>query len=114
MTFRRGDGGEQTAIAPRGGTDELVVADAGLPTGWTHDTPAFDAAAAAIRALDAARRLAPVAAVLRDVAGGWDVGLGNVVLGPDACPTCTAHGAMQDDGGTWSCAECGARAELVR
>ena len=50
---------------------------------------------------------------LRDPAGGWDVSLGNVVLGPSGAPTCIAHGDLLGDGaGQWVCAECGARALL--
>lgn len=111
VTFRRGDGGEQTAVAQLA-ADDIEVAESALPAGWSRQSDLFRAAADAIRAMDAARRLAPRIATLSDVDGGWDVGLGNVELRADR-PVCTAHGDMSDEGGVWVCAECGARARLA-
>lgn len=112
VTFRRADGVEQTAVVLATG-DEVAVAEASLPVGWNRETDAFRATAEAVLAVDLARRSVPAGNVLTDVEGGWDVGLGNVVLGPGGVPTCTAHGEMTgstDD--EWVCAECGARALL--
>lgn len=111
VTFRRPDGGEQTAVAQiaAGGID---VAEASLPTGWTRDCERFEGTAEAVRAMDAARRLTSSSATLREVDGGWDVGLGNVGLSPRGTPECTAHGAMAERRGVWVCAECDARAQL--
>ncbi|SHF48424.1 hypothetical protein SAMN05443575_0064 [Jatrophihabitans endophyticus] len=111
VTFRRHDGVEQTAVAQVGATD-VEIAESALPVGWTRDSTAARATAEAVTALDAARRLAdPSGATLRDVDGGWDVGLGNIVLDTAGTPRCTAHGPLADEGdGAWACPECGARA----
>jgi len=115
VTFRRGDGSEQTAVVHLAGNGAAEVAEASLPRGWTVDGAMFQAVVAAVRAVDDARQLIP-APQLRDVEGGWDVSLGNVVADPAAAgglPRCTAHGAMSDEGGVFVCAECGARALLA-
>ena len=115
VAFRRSDGGEQEAVVEiRTGAAE--VAEASLPAGWTRDSEVFRAVAAAVVAFDAARALVPAPA-LRDVDGGWDVSLGNVVLDPTGAPTCIGHGAMaqvQETNGAcrYSCGECGATAVL--
>lgn len=116
LTFRRPDGSEQAAVAQIDGADDAVdagavaIAESALPPGWTAGSPAALATVEAVAAVHRARRaLAPDAASLRDVDGGWDVGLGNVVL-TDGVPTCTAHGAMTQSDDVWVCAECGARA----
>jgi hypothetical protein len=114
VTFRRGDGSEQSAVVQLRDDQEqsVEVAEASLPPGWRAADAPFTATVAAVRALDAARRLTPERA-LRDVAGGWDVSLGNVVLGAEGAPECTAHGTMAaDPAGEYRCAECGARALL--
>jgi hypothetical protein len=112
VTFRRDDGGEQTAVVDVT-PDGVHVAEANLPTGWSHDSDAFRATADAVRAVHQARSAGPSATTLLDVDGGWDVGLGNVVLGSDGVPSCTAHGAMGSSGGVYECASCGARATLA-
>jgi hypothetical protein len=138
VTFRAPNGAEQVATVRvdddgatggAGPTDaaDIDVAQASLPARWRRDGDAFALLAAAVRALDAAARFAAPARQLVDVDGGWDVSLGNVVLGVDAEPQCIAHGPLSPapDGGTggdtvaaalqlWSCAECGARAGLRR
>jgi hypothetical protein len=111
VTWLRTDGSEQTAVV-HVRDDALDVAEASLPPGCAPDTAMFAATAAAVRALDEARRLAP-ARQLGDVDGGWDVSLGNVHLDPGGTPACTAHGPMQHTTlGEWLCAVCGARALL--
>jgi hypothetical protein len=112
VTFRRDDGGEQTAVMDVTG-DGVQVAEANLPTGWTRESDAFRATADAVRAVHQARAAGPAASTLVDVDGGWDVGLGNVVLSASGTPSCTAHGEMTSDGATYECPECGARAMLV-
>lgn len=112
ITFERTDGSEQTAVVHLTATD-LDVAEASLPAGWTRESDAFAATAAAVRAFDEARRHAPAAPSLRDVPGGWDVSLGNVVLGEGGRPACTAHGEMTQTGKEWLCPECYARARVV-
>ncbi|GAB2465431.1 hypothetical protein [Jatrophihabitans fulvus] len=109
--FRRADGGEQSAVAQLDASGAVHLAESALPAGLP--VTAVSATVAAVAAFDAARRAAtPSGAVLRDVEGGWDVGLGNVVLGASGRPECTAHGELVDEGGVWVCAECGARALL--
>jgi hypothetical protein len=67
--------------------------------------------AEAVRAVHRARAAGPRTATLVDVDGGWDVMMGNVVLGEHGVPVCTAHGPMPvGAGGVYECAECGARA----
>ena len=111
VTFRCADGSEQTAVMQVDG-DSVNAPEASLPIGWTHDSDGFLATAAAVIAVDAARRAVPTAGELRDVEGGWDVMLGNVVLAGTGTPACTAHGVMTDRGGVWICPECGAQAIL--
>lgn len=109
VTFKNGDGTEQAAVVQVDGND-IEVAEASLPPGWTIDTDAFRAVTVAVHAMSTARDIAPLASVLRDVDGGWDVMIGNVIIGLDGVPICTAHGAMTDSGDVWSCPECGAQA----
>lgn len=116
VTFRRADGTEQAAVIEIR-TGQAEVAEASLPPGWARGSELFEALIVAVGAFEAARGLVPAPA-LRDVDGGWDVSLGNVVLGPAGVPTCIAHGAMAateapDGHRRHECAECGARAELA-
>jgi hypothetical protein len=114
VTFQRADRSEQTAVVQVSGTD-VSAAEASLPDGWTRDSDAFRAMAEAVLAVQRARSLGPKAAALSDVAGGWDVMMGNVVLNDAGVPTCTAHGEMVDQGeARWECAECGALASYER
>ena len=111
VTFRRDDGGEQTAVVdvtrgrrPRRRGESAARLD--------HESDAFRATADAVRAVHQARAAGPPATTLLDVDGGWDVGMGNVVLNADGVPSCTAHGEMGAAGDAYECAECGARALL--
>jgi hypothetical protein len=112
VSFERADGSEQTAVVHIA-DDGVTVAEASLPAGWTRGSQAWTATAAAVVAFDDARRHAPAAPALRDVDGGWDVSLGNVVLGKTGVPTCTAHGEMTKSGDEFLCTECYARAALI-
>lgn len=112
VAFERADGSEQTAVMHMT-EDGLAVAEASLPAGWTRNSEAFAATEAAVAAFDAARRHAPAGPALRDVEGGWDVSLGNVVLGESGLPECSAHGVMSATGAEYLCPECYARARLV-
>ncbi len=109
VTFRCADASEQTAVWQLDGTD-VHVADAALPPGCARDSAVFTLIVGVVSAMHAVRASLPRGAVLRDVDGGWDVGLGNVVLSPASVPTCTAHGPLDHTAGVWTCAECGARA----
>jgi hypothetical protein len=109
VTLQRTDASEQTAVVQVAG-DSIDVAQASLPSGWTAGSAEFTAMAKAVLAFDAARRLTNRVASLRDVPGGWDVSLGNVVLDDAGAPICTAHGELALDGDVYTCTECGARA----
>jgi hypothetical protein len=111
VTFRLAGGAEQTAIVELHGED-VDVAEASLPPGLGRASPAFATTVDAVRAFAAARGAGATGPALRDVDGGWDVSLGNVVLGESGVPTCTAHGPMAATGDVYSCAECGAQARL--
>ncbi|HEU5266719.1 MAG TPA: hypothetical protein VFU35_08460 [Jatrophihabitans sp.] len=111
VTFRRADGGEQTATATVGDAG-VEVAESALPAGWRRDGTEWQAVAAALTAFDGARRSGRAAVALQDVPGGWDVSLGNVVLDDAGRPACTAHGPLAADVDGYVCAECGARALL--
>ena len=101
---------EQTAVVHLV-ESTLDAAEASLPDGWTRSSSAFAALTDAVRAVDAARGSGPPVAALVDVDGGWDVMMGNVVLGADGVPSCTAHGSMTArGGGSYECEDCGARA----
>ena len=109
VTFQRPDLSEQTAVVQLSGTT-VTAAEASLPEGWTLDSEPYAAMAEAVLAFERARGVGPKAAALVDVDGGWDVMMGNVVLGEGGVPICTAHGAMAASGDVYECAECGARA----
>lgn len=110
VTFRRTDGAEQTAVVQLA-AGRVTAAEASLPAGWTLGSETFLAVADAVLAVERARESLPPAAALTDIDGGWDVMMGNVVLGPDDEPSCTAHGPMQSRAGwVYVCIECGARA----
>jgi hypothetical protein len=113
VTFQRPDNSEQTAVVHVDG-ETVDAAEASLPDGWTRDSEAFAGMANVVRAMQRARALGPAAAALVDIDGGWDVMMGNVVLGASGVPECTAHGDMDPrEAGAFECAECGARAALV-
>ncbi|MFL6161454.1 MAG: hypothetical protein ACJ74U_04425 [Jatrophihabitantaceae bacterium] len=101
--------GEQRAVVARlrDGTTVLPVAAIG---GWSADSPSYAATLAAVAAVHAARELAgPAGRRLRDVAGGWDVSLGNVVLDAAGRPSCVTHGELAaEPDAVFRCAECGA------
>jgi hypothetical protein len=115
VSFSRPDGSEQTSVFCVGTADSTVdgvrVAAASLPDGWTPGSEAFAAAASAVLAVKRARAIAHEVASLHDIAGGWDVSLGNVVLSAAGRPVCTAHGELLLLGdNVYECPECGARA----
>ncbi len=109
VTFRRRDGGEHTAVVHTDGSD-VHIAEANLPDGWSRGSSAFLALTEALSAIERARSVSAGPTVLRDVDGGWDVGLGNVIVDETGLPVCTAHGPMVGTDGVFECTECGARA----
>jgi hypothetical protein len=111
VTFRNGVGVEQSAVAQITG-DQVELAPASLPPDWQAGGPAFDLLVHALIAVDQARRTADSPTELIDVDGGWDVMIGNVLLGGGVV-SCAAHGPMElRDDSVWSCldADCGAQA----
>ena len=105
------DTGEERSAVLRLRNGEAELPAANVATGWTEDTKSYAAVVSAVQALHEARALIsaePVA--LHDIDGGWDVGLGNVVL-VDGTPSCVGHGPMaQTDPGIYRCETCGAAA----
>jgi hypothetical protein len=90
--------------------DGVHVPEANMIAGWARSSDSFRAVLAAVRAVDDARRSGGgVAQGLRDVPGGWDVSVGNVIAGADGQPSCVAHGPLEPAAaGSYSCPECGA------
>jgi hypothetical protein len=111
LAFRSADGATVTAVVELA-HDVLRTADTSLPQPWGDGSEARAAITAAVLALARARRAGNRTAALRDVAGGWDVSLGNVVLA-DGVPSCVAHGPMSAEEGWFVCPACGARAVLA-
>jgi hypothetical protein len=111
VTFRGPDGAEVGTVVQVDSDGTPTLAPASLPPEW-RDGPAHAALLAAVAAVAAARAGAAEGAAdeLRDVPGGWDVSLGNVVLDGAGRPACTAHGPLTGQAGRWTCAECGATA----
>ena len=109
--FRLSNGAEQSAILRV--RDGVVGApEANMIAGWSPESGSFRAVIAVISAMDEARNLAGSQQPrLLDVDGGWDVGLGNVLLDSEGLPACVAHGRLQQGtGDRWACEECGAAA----
>ncbi|HEU5270887.1 MAG TPA: hypothetical protein VFU36_13260 [Jatrophihabitans sp.] len=104
--------GEERSVVARVRDDEVALPAAAVD-GWSAESASYPATLAAVQAVHAARELAgPQDRRLSDVAGGWDVSLGNVVLDPDGRPSCVTHGELAaEPGERYRCAECGAVAE---
>lgn len=94
------------------GTETQVQApEANLLPGWSPTSDSFGAVLAAVRAVHEARTAVNGSGgLLRDVPGGWDVGVGNVVL-DNGQPICVAHGELErTQSATYVCPTCGAQA----
>ncbi len=104
--------GEDRSVVLRMRGDEPVAPAADAFAGWIPGSDTFTATIAVVRALHRARRLAgPSIARLRDVEGGWDVGIGNVVLSDRGAPSCVAHGELAPaEPAVYRCQVCGAAA----
>jgi hypothetical protein len=111
LTFTLRSGEDRTIVVRMRG-DEPIVPVAGALEGWSPQSVTFSATIAAVRALHSARQLTgPARARLLDLDGGWDVGIGNVVLSAAGSPSCVAHGELgSSEPGVFRCAECGAAA----
>ena len=106
VAAEQGDGGD--------GAPNVLVPEANLLPGWSPSSSSFEAVLAEVHAVDQARsRVDAEAAVLRDVDGGWDVGVGNIVLDDRGLPVCVAHGELeQAPTAIYTCPTCGAQARF--
>jgi hypothetical protein len=103
------DGQERTVLI-RVDAGEVLAPAANLGD-WAPTSTTYQAMTAAVRAMHDAREAAGRQRILlQDVEGGWDVTLGNVVLGASGQPACIAHGDLESSGATlFTCATCGAQ-----
>ncbi|HEX8094785.1 hypothetical protein [Jatrophihabitans sp.] len=115
LTFALGTG-EHRELVIRMRGDEPIVPAANSFEGWTPGSRLVTATIAVVRALHQARQgTGGSAGRLVDVEGGWDVGIGNVVLSADGVPTCVGHGELAPAGdGVFRCETCGAAARYDR
>jgi hypothetical protein len=106
------DAGAERSVILRFRDGDLRAPEANMIAGWSTDSASFQAMISAVRAVHEARELVGAQRPqLQDVDGGWDVGLGNVVLSETGDPACVADGDMQQvSPGLWQCPICGARA----
>jgi hypothetical protein len=104
--------GEEQAVILRMRDGAPVLPSVNIFAGWSQDSAA--AAAAVVQALHQARELAGSGRpTLADVDGGWDVGIGNVVLSEDGRPSCVAHGELDEkEASVYRCDTCGAAARF--
>lgn len=109
--FQLANGAEQSVVL-RVRNGEVAAPEANMIAGWSPQSESFRAVIAVVSAMDQARRLAGAQRPqLLDIDGGWDVGLGNVLLDGDGLPACVAHGRLQQGTGErWECEQCGAAA----
>lgn len=110
------DTGEDRAVVVRMRGDEPVLPSANSFAGWVPGSRIATAAIAVVRALHQARQGGGGSeARLLDIEGGWDVGIGNVVLSPEGAPACVAHGELAAaEAGAFRCEACGAAARYER
>ena len=109
LTFQLDGGDERVVVARMRG--ELATLPANAFAGWPTGSASYQAVVAAVLAVHTAREQAGLPhAQLVDVDGGWDVGLGNVVLSAGR-PSCVSHGLLEQvDAQTYRCSSCGAAA----
>jgi hypothetical protein len=111
LTFALDTGAERELVIRMRG-DEPIMPSANSFEGWTPGSRIVTATIAVVRALHQARQVGGGATQrLLDVEGGWDVGIGNVVLSAAGVPTCVGHGELAPAGdGVFRCETCGAAA----
>jgi hypothetical protein len=109
------DSGEHRELVIRMRGEEPIVPAANSFEGWVPGSRMVTATIAVVRALHQARQGSGGAAGrLVDIDGGWDVGIGNVVL-TDGVPACVTHGELAPAGeGLFRCETCGAAARYDR
>ena len=110
------DTGEDRAVVVRMRGDEPVLPSANSFAGWVPGSRIATAAIAVVRALHQARQSGGGSGgQLLDIEGGWDVGIGNVVLSAEGAPACVAHGELAPaEAGVFRCEACGAAARYER
>jgi hypothetical protein len=110
------DTGADRAVVIRMRGDEPVLPSANSFAGWSPGSRIVTATIAVVRALHQARQgTGGAAGRLLDLDGGWDVGIGNVVLTAEGAPSCVAHGELASAGaGVFRCESCGAAARYDR
>jgi hypothetical protein len=104
--------GQEEAVVLRMRDGVPVLPSVNVFSGWSQDSAA--AAAAVVQALHKARELAGSPELrLTDLDGGWDVGIGNIILSADGRPSCVAHGELDDRAApVFRCDTCGAAARF--
>ena len=114
VTFTLGTGEDRALVIRMRGEEPMVPSANSLP-GWTPGSRIATGTIAVVRALHQARQGSGGSGRrLVDVDGGWDVGIGNVVLA-DGAPSCVAHGELASAGdGVYRCESCGAAARYDR
>jgi hypothetical protein len=112
LTFQLDGGDERAVVARVRGQQAMLPANAFAD--WPASAASHQAVVSAVQQLHRARELAgPSRSRLFDLAGGWDVGLGNVVLA-DGVPSCVGHGPLAAaEPGVFQCLDCGAAAGLA-
>lgn len=115
LTFTVGAGDDRALVIRMRG-DEPALPSANSFAGWAPGSRTATAAIAVVRALHQARQVVGGAGgQLLDVDGGWDVGIGNVVLSEAGVPVCVGHGELAAaGGGVFRCETCGAAARYDR
>jgi hypothetical protein len=115
VTFALGTG-EDRSVVVRMRDDEPVLPSANSFEGWAPGSRTVTATIAVVRALHQARQdSGGSAGRLLDIEGGWDVGIGNVVLSEEGAPACVAHGELAPaEAGVFRCDTCGAAARYDR
>ena len=105
-------GGQDGSLVMRATERNGGVPEANLFPGWQISSESFQAAVTAIQAVHEARNaVGTERTILLDVPGGWDVGLGNVIVAANGIPACVADGEMEaESGGVFRCPVCGAAA----
>lgn len=111
VTFTVGAGDDRALVIRMRG-DEPVLPSADALPGWSPGSRIATGTIAVVRALHQARQgVGGSGGQLVDLDGGWDVGIGNVVLSAAGVPACVSHGDLAAAGaGVYRCDTCGAAA----
>jgi hypothetical protein len=103
--------GQERCVVMKVSDGDVLAPEANMVPGWSSASESFRAVLAAVRAFDTAREQLSGGALLRDVPGGWDVSVGNVILAEGGHPACVAHGELElAQPATYACPTCGAQA----